>query len=177
MPVNTKGVRIAPGPYDRNDGFSPGSTIVLHVPGLDNAAALKRTGAVPLTNMAQSLAKRQPIVLIDQATGQRQLIWAELDANAKSAGQHRPADPSRQGCSRGPHLHRRSALPAHRGRASSIAAPQWFARLRDGGKLPAAERSQRARYAAHLPALKRAGIARNRACTRRGTSPSPPGRT
>ena len=67
MPVNTKGVRIAPGAWDRNDGFSPGSTIVLHIPGLDNAAALKRTGVVPITDIAKSLAKRQPIVLIDQA--------------------------------------------------------------------------------------------------------------
>ena len=40
MPINIKGVRIAVGPYDRNDGFSPGSAIVLHVPGLDTAAAL-----------------------------------------------------------------------------------------------------------------------------------------
>ena len=46
MPVNNKGIRVQPGPYDRNDGFSPGSTIVLHVPGLDNPAALARTGPV-----------------------------------------------------------------------------------------------------------------------------------
>ena len=84
MPVNTKGVRIRTAAWDRNDGFSPGSTIVLHIPGLDNAAALKRTGS-PITNIAQSLAKRQPVVLIDQATGTRQLIWAELDTLAKRA--------------------------------------------------------------------------------------------
>jgi hypothetical protein len=84
MPVSTKGVRVGPGAWNRNDGFSPGSAIVLHVPGLDNAAALKRTGPVPLTNIAGSLAKRQPIVLIDQATGKRQVIWAELDSLAKS---------------------------------------------------------------------------------------------
>ena len=42
-----------PGPYDRDDGFSPGSAIVLHIAGLDNAAALKRTGAVPVTDIAQ----------------------------------------------------------------------------------------------------------------------------
>ena len=46
MPANTGGQRIAVGPYNRNDGFSPGSAIVLHVPGLDTQAAMNRTGAV-----------------------------------------------------------------------------------------------------------------------------------
>ncbi|MGZ4171468.1 MAG: hypothetical protein ACXVRN_08890, partial [Solirubrobacteraceae bacterium] len=85
MPSNIKHVRVGTGPYDRDDGFSPGSTIVVHIPGLDNTAALRRTGMVPITNIAQSLAKRQPVVLIDQATGQRQLVWAELDALATRA--------------------------------------------------------------------------------------------
>jgi hypothetical protein len=43
-----------------------------------------------------------------------------------------------------------------------IPAPRWFARLRDGGKLPAAERGQKARYATIFKALKRAGIARGK---------------
>ena len=84
MPVNTNGARIAVAPYDHNDGFSPGSAIVLHIPGLDNQAALTRTGAVPLADLARTYDKRQPILLIDEATGKRQLIWAELDANASS---------------------------------------------------------------------------------------------
>jgi hypothetical protein len=160
MPVNTKGVRIQPGPYDRNDGFSPGSAIVLHIPGMDNARALKRTGAVPLTDMAQTFAKRQPIVVIDQATGARQLIWAELDANSP-----RPADtdllihPGKLLAEGHTFIVALRDLRSAAGRL--IAAPRWFALLRDGGKLPAAERSQRARYAAIFAALKRAGIARN----------------
>ena len=32
MPVNRSGERIAVGEYDRNDGFSPGSTVIVHVP-------------------------------------------------------------------------------------------------------------------------------------------------
>ncbi len=39
MPANTKGARIGVAPYDGNDGFSPGSAIIIHVRGLDNAAA------------------------------------------------------------------------------------------------------------------------------------------
>ena len=77
-----QGRPVKPGTLNGSDGFSPGSTLVIHIPGLDSAAALKRTGAVPLTDMSRYLAKRQPIVVIDQATGKRQLIWAEMDANA-----------------------------------------------------------------------------------------------
>jgi len=160
MPSNTKGVRIQTGPYDRNDGFSPGSTIVLHVRGLDNAAALKRTGAVPLTNLAASLAKRQPIVLIDQATGQRQLIWAELDANAT-----RPADtdllihPGKLLAEGHTFIVALRDLRTSSGKL--IKAPTWFARLRAGGRLPAAERSQQGRYATIFRALEKAGIAVN----------------
>ena len=72
--------RSASHQYDRNDGFSPGSAIIVHVPGLDNAAAFARTGAVGARRTWRAaFAKSQPIVLIDEATGQRQLIWSELD--------------------------------------------------------------------------------------------------
>jgi hypothetical protein len=85
MPVNVHGQRIGVSEYDRSDGFSPGSALIVHVPGLDNAQAFARTGAVSLADMSQAFAPRQPIVVIDERTGQRQLIWAELDANAGSA--------------------------------------------------------------------------------------------
>ena len=161
MPVNTKGVRIRTAAWDRNDGFSPGSTIVLHIPGLDNAAALKRTGVVPITNIAQSLAKRQPVVLIDQATGARQLIWAELDTLAKSAGSTdlmiHPAKLLAEG-----HTFVVALRNLRTKSGKIIPAPKWFALLRDGGKLPKAERPQAARYALIFKALKRAGIAQNK---------------
>ena len=40
--------------YNRNDGFSPGSDIVVRVPGLDNPAAFDKTNPVPLTDMSQA---------------------------------------------------------------------------------------------------------------------------
>jgi hypothetical protein len=43
MPTNTEGSRVRVGPYNRNDGFSPGSAMVARVPGLDNPAALQQT--------------------------------------------------------------------------------------------------------------------------------------
>ncbi|HTU95033.1 MAG TPA: hypothetical protein VMF14_04270, partial [Solirubrobacteraceae bacterium] len=161
MPVNTKGVRISPREWNRNDGFSPGSAIVIHVPGLDNAAALKRTGVVPITNIAKSLAKRQPIVLIDQATGKRQLIWAELDSLAKSPGATdlmiHPAKLLTDG-----HTYIVALRNLRTKSGKLIPAPKWFAHLAGVRKLPKAERSQAARYAAIFTALRRAGIAQNK---------------
>ena len=84
MPANTSGVQMKVGPYDNADGFSPGSSIVVRVPGLDNPAAMTRTGAVGLADLSASFARTAPIVLIDQGTGKRQLIWSELDSNATS---------------------------------------------------------------------------------------------
>ncbi len=160
MPTNTSGQQIAAGPYDRNDGFSPGSAILLHVPGLDTQAAMNRTGAVPLTNMARAFAKRQPIVVIDQATGKRQLIWSELDSNATDAADRdlmiHPGKDFLDG-----HTYIVALRNLRTASGRRIAAPRWFKRLRNGGPLPAALRSQRHRYAQIFKALKRAGIARS----------------
>ncbi|HEY3187475.1 MAG TPA: hypothetical protein VGJ70_08365, partial [Solirubrobacteraceae bacterium] len=82
MPRNAQGTPIAPGDYNASDGFSPGQTIVLKVPGLDTPEALRRTGAVPLTDLARTYDRAQPIVVIDAKTHRRHLIWAELDSTA-----------------------------------------------------------------------------------------------
>src|ERR1700742_3344045 len=84
MPANVGGVPLRVGPYDNADGFSPGSAIVIRVPGLDNPAAMTQTHAPGLADVSASLAKGSPIELIDQSTGKRQAIWSELDANASS---------------------------------------------------------------------------------------------
>ena len=57
------------------------------MPGLDTPAAFARTGAVPVTDLARTYDRDQPVVVIDARTGRRQLIWAELDSNAST-----PAD-------------------------------------------------------------------------------------
>ncbi|HUJ34186.1 MAG TPA: hypothetical protein VLW51_03180 [Solirubrobacteraceae bacterium] len=54
MPVNSSEQRVSVAPYDRADGFSPGSAAIVHVPGLDNAAAFARTGAAGLLDMSRS---------------------------------------------------------------------------------------------------------------------------
>ncbi len=86
MPANKAGKPIDPSDINRNDGFSPGSPIVTRVPGMDNAKAFARTGAVPITDLARTYARRQPVVVINTRTLQRQLIWSEIDSN--------PTDPA-----------------------------------------------------------------------------------
>jgi hypothetical protein len=83
MPRNVKGVPIDPRPYDRADGFSPGAPILTRVPGLDSPAKLRHIHAPTVDDIARSLSRGSPIVLIDARTRKRQLVWAEVDMNAK----------------------------------------------------------------------------------------------
>lgn len=78
FPKNVKGQPGFPPELNRNDGFSPGSALLTSVPGIDMA----KTGAAPITDIAQYSKANAPIVVIDAKTGQRQPIWAELDTNA-----------------------------------------------------------------------------------------------
>jgi hypothetical protein len=64
-------------PWENNDGFSPGSTILAHVPGI----SLSRSHAATISRIGQSLDANAPVVLIDAMTGTRWPSWAELDAN------------------------------------------------------------------------------------------------
>ncbi len=159
MPVNQSGQQISVAEYDRNDGFSPGSAVIVHIAGLDNPQALANTGAVQLTNMAQAYAPRQPIVIIDAATGRRQLIWAEVDANTST-----PQDTNLLIHPGKNFLEGHTYIVALRNLRDSaghlIAAPSWFELLRDGRRLPSNERSQRRRYERIFRKLARAGIER-----------------
>ena len=86
MPANRLGVRINPIERNRNDGFSPGQAIITRVPGLDTPEAFAQTDPVPITDIERSFDEDAPIVVIDADTGERHLIWSEIDAN--------PADPA-----------------------------------------------------------------------------------
>ncbi|SCE97731.1 hypothetical protein [Micromonospora saelicesensis] len=81
MPANVQGTPIDPTEWNRQDGFSPGSPILVRVPGLDATAS----GIAPVTDIGRSLAPNAPIVLLNTRTGERTPYWAELDAHA--AGQ------------------------------------------------------------------------------------------
>jgi hypothetical protein len=160
MPVNAQGDRIGVAQYDRNDGFSPGSAVIVHVPGLDNAAAFARTGAATLAEMGRAFEPRQPIVIIDERTGRRQLVWSELDANASTSATTdlliHPGVNFTDG-----HTYAVALRDLRDASGRVIPAPAWFARLRDGGRLTQAARAQRARYSRIFAAFKRAGIGRH----------------
>lgn len=81
-PANKSGVHISVEEINRSDGFSPGPLVSLRIPGLDNQPAFDRSGLVSEGDMSRAYAADQPAVLIDAETGQRQLIWAELDLQA-----------------------------------------------------------------------------------------------
>ncbi|MEU1878410.1 hypothetical protein ABZ470_13960 [Streptosporangium sp. NPDC020072] len=78
MPRNEEGTPVDPASWNTADGFSPGSMLLAHVPGLD----LARTGAAPVTDIGWSLRRDAPIVIVDTVTGERWPYWAELDAGA-----------------------------------------------------------------------------------------------
>jgi len=83
MPVNSDGVVVDPAEWNRNDGFSPGTVMITQVPGID----MEQTGAPRLIDTADSRLEDSPIVVINATSGERQLIWAELDANATEESQ------------------------------------------------------------------------------------------
>jgi hypothetical protein len=80
-PANAAGTHIDPTELNRNDGFSPGSAIAVLLPGLDPGAS----GLAPITDMARSLDRDAPIVVVDATTGERHPYWAELDVRAPDA--------------------------------------------------------------------------------------------
>jgi len=83
MPKNAGGVVVDPGEWNRNDGFSPGMTLLAQVPGLDAG----RTGLPTLAHQQRSLDGDSPVVVIDADTLQRQLVWAELNGDPLPAGE------------------------------------------------------------------------------------------
>ncbi|MEO8603197.1 MAG: hypothetical protein ABI629_11530 [bacterium] len=83
MPVNASAVPIVAADYNLNDGFSPGATILLRIPGVD----LAQTGAAPITDIERSLDAGAPVVLVNASTLAHQLMFVEQDANAAPATQ------------------------------------------------------------------------------------------
>ncbi len=156
MPKNASGVPAFPADINHSDGFGPGSAMLTYVEGLD----LVKTGAVPITNIGAYTAKNAPIVVIDALTGERQMIWAELDSNpdneARTSGllMIHPARNLREG---------RRYIVALRNLKNSagaaISAGAAFKSLRDGAP-SAAVKARAGDYKSIFGSLKKAGIER-----------------
>jgi hypothetical protein len=89
-PRNVDGVPIDPTDWNRLDGFSPGSPIVTHVPGMDTPQAFSNTRPPTNTDIQRSLDPNSPVVLIDATTGRRWPAWAELDRSVDLNGNPPP---------------------------------------------------------------------------------------
>jgi hypothetical protein len=155
MPRTAKGKAIDASGWKGLDGFSPGSVILTKVPGWDTDAALKRSGAVSLSDLSTYTKKDAPVLVIDAETGRRWPIWAELDANAKAGKRLLEIHPAKN-LTEG----RRYIVVLRdlkRANGSAIRASKRFAKLRDGrGAMP------NARYARIFKALKKAKVKRDK---------------
>ncbi len=84
-PKNADGLAIDLSEWNRNDGFSPSSSITTFIDGLDAEASK----LPPWTDLGASLEDASSVVLVDVETGERVALWAEPDSKATD-----PADRS-----------------------------------------------------------------------------------
>ncbi len=77
---NVRGVTLDPTEWNRNDGWSPNTPILVYVPGLDpSKTALPTEGDIGFSVTSQSATQ-----IIDLTTGQLVPHWAEMDSRASS---------------------------------------------------------------------------------------------
>ena len=160
MPRNVAGKPIDPTDQNRADGFSPGSDIITKITGLDTDQELNATGAARLWDPEQSLTAGAPVAVIDAATGQKQMVWAELDHSIDALG----APPSARDLIIRPS---QNFLEGHRyivalRLGKGVTADPTFAAYRDKG--PALtnpfDEQRRAHFESLFQTLAAAGIAR-----------------
>jgi hypothetical protein len=163
-PRNAAGAPIDPTDWNRLDGFSPGSPIVTHVPGMDNPQAFANTDPPTNTDIARSLDRDSPIVVIDATTGRRWPVWAELDRSVDLNGH--PPPPARTALIIRP---ARNLAEGHRyivalrdlkdAGGHVLRAQPAFADLAGGHGRPSARRLHYLRHV--FPQLRRAGVSRS----------------
>ena len=151
-PTNVAGKPIDTTEWNRNDGFSPGSPILLRIPGID----LRQTwgsNVDQVADLARFEAKDAPIVLLNTRTGQRHPFWSELDSHPDTTDDRRalilrPAVNLEEGT--------RYVVAVRRPRDAAgriISAGPAFAAYRD--RRPAPSGLPRAAFDARRPAMER----------------------
>jgi hypothetical protein len=128
---------------------------------MDSPAAFAQTGIVPVSEMSKAFAPNQPAVLIDAQTGERQLIWGELDSNATLDKDRnliiRPGKNLTDG-----HRYIVALRNMKDAQGKVIAAPPGFRMYRDNKRTKNnVIEGQRNRYESIFRTLGRAGIKRN----------------
>jgi hypothetical protein len=154
MPRNDKGKAIDPRGWKGLDGFSPGSVILAKVPGLETGAALKKSGAVGLSDISKYTDKNAPVLVVDEKTGQRWPIWAELDDNAKLGSRLLEVHPAKNFLEG--HTYVVVLRSLERADGHAIRAGKRFASLRDR------RRSGGRRYDKIFKAIRKAGVKRDK---------------
>ncbi|MGH7290220.1 MAG: hypothetical protein ACREJT_03360, partial [Myxococcota bacterium] len=165
MPTNvlTEGIEAAP--YNEADGFSPGSVILLKVPGIQTAADVAATGATPINHLAGYTEPQAPVVVIDAQTGKRWPIWTEIDS---TASEPTATDPSKAVLEIHPavnftpgHRYIVALRCLHNAAGEEIEAPAAFQYYRDKVASEQPEiNAQRPRFESIFWMLKKAGISR-----------------
>jgi hypothetical protein len=159
MPRNVAGKPIDPTDMNRADGFSPGTPVITKIAGLDEDAQLEATGAARVWNPEASLLADAPVAVIDADTGEKHMIWAELDHSQDSLG----ADPASRVLIIRP---AKNFLEGHRYivalRLPGFDADPTFANFRDGGAALTNpfDEQRRAHFEDLFKTLEAAGIAR-----------------
>ena len=74
LPRNVFGLGLDPAPYDRFDGFSPATSILMRLPSIPDMRALASS-----RDFSPSLSPDAPILLLDMSTGAPVPYFAELD--------------------------------------------------------------------------------------------------
>jgi hypothetical protein len=77
---NTSGVTLDPTEWNLNDGFSPSTPILVHVPGIDP----EQTALPSEADIGESVTAESATVIVDLDTGQLVPHWAEMDSRATS---------------------------------------------------------------------------------------------
>ncbi|HEY2477162.1 MAG TPA: hypothetical protein VGI17_00355 [Solirubrobacterales bacterium] len=160
-PANVAGEHVEAGPYNEADGFSPGSVILLKVPGIETTADVAATGATPINHLGDYTEPKAPVVVIDAQTGRRWPIWTEIDSTA--------TDPTKRVLEIHPAV---NFTPGHRyivalrnlrnAAGEEIEAPDAFQYYRDDVPSEQPEiNAQRGRFERIFWQLKRAGIGRH----------------
>ena len=161
MPVNNAGTHMEAGSYNFNDGFSPGESIVVRIPGIDTEADLDANAHPQLAQLGGYADADTSFVVIDAATGERQPIWTEIDSNsdvpAETATLIHPAVNFAAG-----HRYIVAIRSLKNAAGTALKAPEGFRYYRDD--LPSKEAAingQRDRFDGIFDELRDAGIKRN----------------
>ena len=164
MPRNVAGKPIDPTDMNRADGFSPGTPIVTKIAGLDTVAQLDaiRFEGTPVARAwtpEDSLEATAPVTVINARTGQKHMVFAELDLSQDALGAApedrvlivRPATNFREG--------ERYIVAL---RLPGFAADPTFANFRDKGAALQSpfDEQRRAHFEDLFTTLEKAGIGR-----------------